>query len=398
LIIAETPRGPGTRREDFWHPPLWKWLVFLLLVAGSTLLFRFHSSPKPVKVELLSLSYPTPTWDGSYPSVVIPLPDSGGVNSKGSISLIKPTVQHNSPVNQAEVALDSGMFKLRQTDLFVADVTPLTLTRTYRVWDSYSKAFGVGTTHPYDICQTGTNHPYTYMDLTLEDGRQVHFPRISKGVDYADAVYEHYATSSEFHKARWSWTRTGWKLDFIDGRVFLFPDSYRSKNCAQRAPIEMRDATGNRVQLQRNKERDLEQLISPSGHAINFKYDGSDRIIEAGDDAGHVRKYSYNASGHLEIVADASHPLYRFEYDAFLHARGYDPYLMTRITDGSGRVLLMNIYKDNSRVSEQRLANGDVYRYDYLLDKGSNVVEATVTLPSSEIKRFFFHEGIVEKK
>jgi len=71
---------------------------------------------------------------------------------------------------------------------------------------------------------------------------------------------------------------------------------------------------------------------------------------------------------------------------------------MTRIMDGNGRVLLMNIYKDNSRVSEQRLANGDVYRYDYLFDRKYNVIETTVTLPSGEIKRFFFHEGIVEKK
>ncbi len=368
------PAAEPTFEKDFWHPPLWKWLAFLLLVVISVLLFRYKPAPKTVKVELLALNYPTPTWDGSYPSVVIPLaPDSGRVNSQSSILLIKPTVRHDLPVNQAEVALDSGMFKLRQTDIFVSDVMPLVLTRTYRVWDTHSRALGVGANHPYDICPTGTRNPYTYMDLNLEDGRAIHFDRISKGTGYADAVFGHYATLSEFYRAQVAWNGEGWTLDFRDGRRFLFPEAYYAKNYAQGAPIEMRDARGNRIQLKRDKVRNLQALISPSGHKIMFKYDGSDRIIEAGDDAGDVRRYSYDPSGHVETVGDGSKLLYRFEYDPFLHERGYDPYLMTTIMDGDGRVLLRNLYKDNSRVSEQRLANGDVYRYDYLFDKQHNV-------------------------
>jgi YD repeat-containing protein len=156
----------------------------------------------------------------------------------------------------------------------------------------------------------------------------------------------------------------------------------------------MRDANGNRIQLKRDNVRNLEELISPSGHKVKFKYDASDRIVEAEDDAGHIRKYSYNSSGHLETVADASQLLYRFEYEPLLHARGYDPNLMTVIRDGTGRVLLRNVYRDYGRVSEQRLADGDVYRYEYLFDKKYNVVETTVTLPSGEVKRFFFHNGI----
>jgi YD repeat-containing protein len=402
LIIAETGRVSSGRRKNFWHPPLWKWLLCLLLVGGSILLFRFHpaSSPlQPVKVELLPLNYPTPTWDGSYPSVVIPLSrDFDRMDAEHSISLVVPTIRHDSPVDQAEVALDSGMFKLRQTDLFVSDVMPLALTRTYRVWDNHSRAFGVGANHPYDVCPTGTRNPYTYMDLNLEDGRQVRLDRVSKGIGYADAVFEHHATLSEFYQARVAWNGSGWTLDLRDGHKFLFPESYHSKNYAQGAPIEMRDPNGNHIQLKRDKVRNLEELVSPSGHKISFKYDGSDRIIEAEDDAGHVRKYSYDASGHVETVADASRLLYRFEYDPFLHERGYDPYLMTTIMDGNGRVLLMNIYKDNSRVSEQRLWNGDVYRYDYLLDKQYNVVETTVTLPSGEVRRFFFQDGVSARK
>jgi YD repeat-containing protein len=383
------------RQKEFWHPPWWKWCIFVLLVAGSVLLFRHRPAPKPVKVKLLTLNYPTPTWDGSYPSVVISLnPSSGRVHSDGPVPLIKPTVRHDAPVNQAEVALDSGMFTLRQTDLFVGDAVPLALTRTYRVWDDHSRAFGMGANHPYDICPTGTRFPYTYMNLNLEDGRAIYFPRISTGTGYADAVFGHHTTLSEFYQAQIAWNGNGWTLDFRDGRKFLFPESYYAKNYAQGAPIEMRDAHGNRIQLKRDKVRNLEQMISPSGHTISFKYDEADRIVEAADDAGNIRRYSYDPSGHLEAVGDASHLLYRFEYEFIHYARRYDGYLMTILKDGEGKVLLRNLYQDRSRVSAQRLANGDVYRYDYLLDRKYNVVETRVTLPSGEEKRFFFRDGI----
>jgi len=374
------------RVRSFWRPPLWKWTVFLVLLAATVVLRWWKPAPRPIKIELLPISDSFPAWDGSYPSVVVSLTsESGRVNFKSSVSLTKPTVQHVAPVNQFEVALDSGMFKLRQTDIFVSDVIPLVLTRTYRTWQDFNEEFGVGASHPYDICQIGNNHPYTYMDLELEDGRQFYFSRISKGTGYADAVYQHYATSSEFYQARWAWNGTGWTLDLRDGREFLFPDSYHAKNCAQAAPIEMRDGEGHRIQLLRDKARNLEKLISPSGHTITFKYDGSDRIKEAADDAGHIRRYAYNPLGRLETVSDDARILYRFEYDDGV---------MTRITDGKRTELLRNWYANFRRVSRQRLANGDVYRYDYLFDKKYNVVETTIRLPSGEVHRFFVNHGV----
>jgi hypothetical protein len=95
-------------------------------------------------------------------------------------------------------------------------------------------------------------------------------------------------------------------------------------------------------------------------------------------------------------VSDSAHTLYRFEYKELLHARGYDPYLMTAVLDGTGRVLLKNVYKDASRVSEQKLANGDVYRYDYLFDDKRGVIQTTVTLPSGEAKSFSFYNRSIE--
>lgn len=366
-----------------------------MLAAIAAFLLVWKPAPHAVKVELLPFTDSPPAWNGSYPYLTIsPVdPESDHVEFKSSIVLIKPTVRHDSPINEFQVDLHSGMFVLRQTDLFIFDVMPLSLTRTYRPWDSHSRAFGVGTNHPYDICPTGTRFPYTYMDINLEDGRRIHFPRISKGTGYADAVFRHDETSSEFYGAQVAWNGNGWTLDFRDGRRFMFPESYRAKTFAQGAPFEMQAADGRRIQFKRNKQRNLEQLISPSGRTITFKYDGADRIIEATDDAGNVRKYSYDSSGFLETVADASHLLYRFKY-ALFHYATYDWYLMTAVVDGRGRMLLQNIYRDSDggSISEQRLANGAVYRYQYTFVK-NDIVETIVNDPNGK-RKFLFRRGV----
>jgi YD repeat-containing protein len=380
-----------------------KWGLALLLLASAAVLLVRKPAASPVKVELLPFTDSPPTWNGAYPYLIVSPVDleSNHVKFKSSVLLMKPTVRHDSPINEFQVDLHSGMFVLRQTDLFVADLMSLSLTRTYRGWDfdNRARAFGLATNHPYDICPTMTRFPYTDMNLNLDDARQIHFSRISKGTSYADAVFRHDETSSEFYGAQYAWNGDGWTLNFRDGRRFLFPEAYNAKTFAQGAPYEMSDADGHRVHLKRDKQRKLEQLISPSGHTITFRYDGADRIIEATDDAGNIRKYSYDSTDHLQSVADESHLLYRFEYAPLLHLAGYDPYLMTAVVDGRGEVLLQNIYKDSDggRISEQRLENGGVYRYEYIFVK-NDIVETILTDPIVGRRKFFFRRGVFTRE
>jgi YD repeat-containing protein len=268
---------------------------------------------------------------------------------------------------------------------------PLSLTRTYISWDYHSRAFGVGANHPYDICPTGTRFPYTYQDLNLEDGYQVHMPRISKGTGYADAVFRHSDTSSEFYGAQDAWNGNGWTMTFKDGSKFYFPEAYLAKSLAQGAATAMVDPQGHRIELQRDKERNLQELISPSGRKITFRYDSSSRIIEAKDELNNVRTYFYDMTRHIGAVSDATHVLYRFEYAPLLSEPGYDPWLLTRVLDSEGNVLLENKYLWG-RVAEQRLADGEVFRYEYRLNN-RDVVQTTVSLPMGEKKEFYFRDG-----
>jgi YD repeat-containing protein len=367
-----------------------KWAVFALLVIISAGVW-FWPQP-PVKVELLPYSDLPPSWDGSYPYLIIsPVESSNPLRFSVSIRPVQPTVRHDTPVNNFEVDLHTGRFILRQTDFFVPDVMPLALNRTYIVWDYHSRAFGIGGNHPYDVAPTGTRRPYTYQDFNLEDGYQVHMPRISKGTDYADAVFRHGDTSSEFFGAQDSWNGDGWTLAFRDGRKMYFPEAYNAGSLAQCAATQIVDAQSHRIQLKRDNKRNLNELISPGGHKIEFQYDVADRIIEAEDDAGEIRRYSYASNGHLETVADASGILYRFEYAPLLSDAGFDPWLLTAVLDRNWNVLLKNKYLWG-RISEQRLANGQVFRYEYELN-GAKVEQCTVTLPSGEKKVFSFRGG-----
>lgn len=388
----------GARKKNFWHPPLWKWVLVLGLLGCAEFLFLWRRPAAPVKVELLPFTDSPPAWDGSQPWMVIsPIAGDGPIRFRAAIEMVKATVRHDSPVNEFIVNLRNGNFKLRQTDLFVPDVIPLALTRTYFAWEPHSRAFGVGTNHPYDICLTGTRFPYTYQDLNLEDGSVVYMPRVSKGTGYADAVFRHEQSSSEFYVAMTAWNGNGWTMTFRDGRKIYFPEAYYAKNFAQGAATEMVDAQGHRIQLKRDKVRNLQELISPGGHTITFKYDTQDRIVEARDDAGHLRSYSYGDGGHVDAVTDGSHVLYRFEYQRIMTGADNDPWLLTAVLDGDWNVLVRNKFF-NGRVIEQTLADGEVYRYEYVV-KASEVLQTTVTRPSGEKTAFFFRNGrLIEQK
>jgi hypothetical protein len=60
------------------------------------------------------------------------------------------------------VDLTTGLFVLSKTDLTLPDVIPIALKRTYRTRDTISRAFGIGTNHPYDIFLVGNSFPYTW--------------------------------------------------------------------------------------------------------------------------------------------------------------------------------------------------------------------------------------------
>jgi hypothetical protein len=66
------------------------------------------------------------------------------------------------------------------------------------------------------------------------------------------------------------------------------------------------------------------------------------------------------------------------------------------VFDGRGNALLRNNYKRGGQVSEQRLANGEVYRYDYKFEK--NEIVETIVNSSAGKRKFIFQHGIFARE
>ncbi len=154
----------------------------------------------------------------------------------------------------------TGLFVYQKTDLFLPDVTPLALTRTYRPGDSQSRSFGTGTTHPYDAFLWSASQ-YEEVDFILPDGGRVHFVRISSGTLFND---ESTSTPTKFYGAQIVWNGNGWNMTLKDGTVYVFGEN---------APLQsIRDRYGNEITLTRTggQSGNITQVTSPSGRWIKF--------------------------------------------------------------------------------------------------------------------------------
>jgi hypothetical protein len=313
------------------------------------------------------------TLDGTYPCMLTAL---NAPKEKPVLTRCSTPTSHKGAVDEFEVDLRFGAFEARQTDLEVNDVFDVPLTRIYNSEDwvggNRVQEFGKNTNHPYDAALLGTRNPYTFMELMLADGESLYYDRVSPGIGFADAVYQHTETSTRFYKSTINWNGNGWTLRLTDGEEMIFPESYSAKNLAQGAATEIRDAQGNKLELQRDRYRDLMEILTPHGHWIKFAYDGAARIVKAEDDAGHGAKYAYNSDGMLTDVVESSGQARHYDYEGSR---------MTAILDGQGHVLVRNTY-ENDVLTEQTYPNGDVYKYQYgWSHNGEYALMVTITMP-----------------
>ncbi|PYS22656.1 MAG: hypothetical protein DMG11_26495, partial [Acidobacteria bacterium] len=142
-------------------------------------------------------------------------------------------------------------------------------------------AFGIGTTHNYDIFLTGTTQGYTYQELVLPDGGRVRFDRISAGTSWTNAVYQNTTNPGPFYGAKIAWNGNGWTLTEKNGTVLIFPESFAASSPQQAALITIRDRNGNTVTLSRDSSFNLTRVTSPNGRYISFTYDTNNRITQA---------------------------------------------------------------------------------------------------------------------
>jgi RHS repeat-associated protein len=287
------------------------------------------------------------------------------------------------PGDGEPVNLSSGLFLYNKPDLALSDVMPLILKRTYRPNDSWSRPFGIGATHPYEMFLGGDGTGYgttAYIDLILADGSRIHFVGVGSG------YYSTYLSSSA--QSPWygalitnsnpvnpnNYTLPGvWQLQTKDGTIYSFPSAIGLINPGCQALVGITDRYGNQIQITRNNDANctIAQITSPSGRYIQFQYDSSYRVTVATDNIGRQVQYSYDASGRLQTVTDANGGLWTYGYDSLNRMTTIeDPRLITYVT---------NVYDTAGSLYRQYLADGtSFYEFNWTLTSNTQNVAFTV--------------------
>jgi RHS repeat-associated protein len=273
----------------------------------------------------------------------------------------------------------TGRFLYRKTDLYLADVIPIALTRTYQSGDPSIGPFGIGSDHPYEIFPQ-SDALYSEADVFFADGTQVHYVRIS-GSDATPGsnVFEHTASPGRFYKSRIAWNSAdaGWNLTLKDGTVYVFGDV---------APLQaIRDRFGNQLTITRTNGQtgNITRVTSPHGRWVEFTYDGSNRVAQATDNIGQTVSYAYDGSSRLAAVTDATGGITSYTYDS--------NHRMLTITDPRGIVYLTNTYDTQGRVVQQTRADGTTFQLAYTTDGSGKVIQTDVTDPRGFVQRLTFN-------
>jgi len=332
------------------------------------------------------------------------MPDAGVVIYEFSGAMVSlpsnaPDQGPNDCSNEGDpVDCSTGLFVNDEVDLMVADVIPLEVRRTYRQRDNTSRAFGIGINLSYDIFNVGTsnvtassNDTYTYQDLILPNGRHIHYPRVSPGTSFSDAVYQTTSTPGAYFGSIIKWGTPsgctgpgcGWTLTLRDGTIIVFPDSDGSGIARCAAANGIIDRNGNHLTMTRDGNCNLTRITSPNGRHLNFTYDVSNRITQVSDDIGRTVQYSYDAGGRLSQVTDPAGNLEKFTYDNSNNLLTY--------VDKRGNTRVQNTYDSGNRVVQQTYADGTTSSFAYTLDgTGTTVTQTAFTDQRGSVKQIVF--------
>ena len=286
------------------------------------------------------------------------------------------------PGDPVDVA--TGLFMMGKSDLYLPDgIMPIDFKRTYRQSDTFSRAFGIGASHSYELFFTGTVNPYTYIDLNLPDGQKYRFNRISAGTSYADAVYEHVTSRTRFYKAKISWNGAGWNLVLRDGTLMAFRDGFNATRPGQSGLLKIQDPNGNTTTIIRDSAGNATQITAPNGRWISLTYDTGNRITQVQDNnIGRTLTYEYDATGRLIKVTDPNGGTNEFTYDVSSR--------MLTLKDARGIVFLTNEYDAPGKVIKQTMIDGGIYLFNYTMS-GSNIIQTDVTDPRGNISSRTFN-------
>jgi YD repeat-containing protein len=250
----------------------------------------------------------------------------------------------------------------------------LPFVRKYRPQDDRSRAFGIGTNDSFDIFPVGDVKTFSYIELILADGGRIHFDRVSKGTDLANAKFRTgNRMESPFSLSSLWWNGNGWSIATLDGWTYKFPSTNPGRLVQQGALVGIEAGSGHSFIIQRNSSGDLQRIQAPDSSWIEFACDSTHRVTSATNDSGRSVQYGYDDAGRLIHVKDSGGGDETYQYNSLNR--------MTAVLDAERRPVLVNTYGYLGEVTSQTLADGRKLLYEYGWDSNQRLTYVKFTDP-----------------
>ena len=208
-------------------------------------------------------------------------------------------------------------------------------------------------------------------------GRLFNYLRTETG---GTLVFSTTATESQLGDLVRKFTNGTFEYRSADGSLMRFDSSGRVTAIVDR---------NNNTTVLAYSGGNLTQITDPVGRSVILTYDGSGRISRATDPLGRAWSYAYEGEPSLTRVTDPLNQVMRYKY--VVGGR------LSKVIDKRGNAMKEIFYDSNSRVSEQRYAEGGFEQYSYTLS-GTVVTSVTVTdsLGRSTSRRFNANGYVIE--
>jgi YD repeat-containing protein len=310
------------------------------------------------------------------------------------------TASLRSPLTKNVTAADpfdvqTGIYIRQYHDLFIQDTVPIDLVRTQRNMDTRSRAFGVGSSTSYDMFIVGDVTKFSWVSLVMADGSQEVYTRISPGTGYADGLFEDKTTPDEFYGSRISWNhRGGWTVKMRDGSEFTIRGCDADSKPGQCAVTEQKNAQGERLVIDRDREGNIKRVISPHGRSVAFAVDSAGRITRAQDDTGwRWINYRYDVRGRLVETWSSRGEKQEFGYDERSNMTSVRETGVATYRAEAYDFSLVNYDDERDRLAFQKTSTGQQWSVDYSTRASDRVQVNSVTAPDGKVRYFFNPSG-----
>jgi YD repeat-containing protein len=331
----------------------------------------------------------------SFCFFLVPNRAKGQVRRPG---VIKPQLSGLAVKAADPVDVGTGIYSREYVDLFVKDSLPINFVRTQRNMDPRSRSFGIGGSTSYDMFIVGDVVNFSWVALVLADGSQTRYARVSPGHGFADGVFENRASPGEFLGSRISWNQhNAWTVALRDGTEYTVQGCDAKSKPGQCAVSEVKNANGERLTVQRDRDGNILRITSPHGHFVSVTDDSDGRITRVEDDSHRWVTYRYNDKGCLVEAVSWRHERQTFAYDSqynmtFVHETA-PPTKHAEAYDFE----IHNFYDRHNRFSRQWASGGVAYSAKYTTDSDGHIRENDVQGPTG-LSRYFFNAAGYETR